>query len=430
MRKNFKPALGFIFVTLLLDITGIGIIVPIMPQFIREITGQSLSHASMYTGWLMFAYALMQFIFAPVIGNLSDRYGRRPVLLISLFGFFINYLVMAFAPTLGWLFAGRILAGITGASMTAATAYIADISTPEKRAQNFGIVGAAFGLGFILGPALGGLLGHYGFRVPFYAAAAVTFINWLFGYFILPESLEKENRRKFDIKRANPVGSLLQLKKYPLIAGLIGAYLLICIAGQTTNSTWSFYTMEKFGWDSRMVGISLSVVGLMLAIIQGWLIRIIHPKLGMQRSIFIGISLYAVGFLLVAFAPSAFVLYLALIPFCLGGIGGPALQGYISNQVQSNEQGELQGALTSLASLAAIVGPLMMSGLFSYFTGKSNPVYLPGAPFILAGVLTFVALIYIVRSFKWKTEFDIDELPEDELIPQPIFVENKEKGVK
>jgi len=285
---NRKPALAFIFITLLLDIIGFGIIIPIIPHFISELTGSNLSNASLIGGWLMFSFAIMQFFFSPVLGNLSDKYGRRPVLLVSLFGFFLNYLIMGFAPNIGWLFLGRILAGVCGASITTATAYIADISTPEKRAQNFGIVGAAFGLGFIIGPVLGGVLGHIGHRIPFFAAAGLTLLNFLYGYFYLPESLTKENRRNFDFKRANPIGSLLHLKKYPLIASLLIGVLCIYVASHAQNSTWTFFTMEVFKWNETMVGVSLGVVGLMVSIVQGWLIRIIKPRLGVKRSIFIG----------------------------------------------------------------------------------------------------------------------------------------------
>jgi MFS transporter, DHA1 family, tetracycline resistance protein len=321
------------------------------------------------------------------------------VLLISLFGFFINYLIMGFAPNIGWLFAGRILAGISGASITTATAYIADISTPEKRAQNFGIVGAAFGLGFIIGPVMGGLLGHFGHRIPFYAAAGLTLLNFLYGYFILPESLKKENRRKFELKRANPIGSLLQIKRYPLIAALIVALFCIYLANHATQTTWTFFTIEMYKWDETMVGISLGIVGIMVAIVQGWLIRVVNPKLGIKRSIFIGLALTAIGYLLIAFASKSWMLFTFLVPFCLGGIAGPAMQGVISNQVPNNEQGELQGTLTSLVSLTSIIGPILMTSLFSFFTGKHAPIYLPGAPFLAGAVLTIICIIIVYVAF-------------------------------
>lgn len=283
-----KPALSFIFITLLIDVIGFGIIIPVIPKLIMELTGGGMSDASVYGGWLMFSFAAMQFIFSPIFGGLSDQYGRRPVILISLFGFGLDYILVALAPNIGWLFLGRIFAGITGASFTTASAYIADVSTPEKRAQNFGMIGAAFGLGFIIGPVIGGLLGQFGSRVPFYAAAGITFINWLYGYFVLPESLSKENRRPFDWKRANPIGSLMHLRKYPVISGLVVSLVCIYIAAHSVQSTWSYFTMEKLKWDESMVGYSLGVVGILVALVQGFLIRYTTPLFGPKKSVYIG----------------------------------------------------------------------------------------------------------------------------------------------
>lgn len=400
MKADRKPALGFIFFTLILDSVGFGIIIPILPVLISHLTNSDLSHASLYSGWLMFSFAIMQFLFAPVLGMLSDRFGRRPILLISLFGFGVNYLVLTFAPSIGWLFFGRMFAGIMGASFTTASAYIADISTPEKRAQNFGLVGAAFGLGFILGPVIGGVLGGYDHRLPFITAAGLTFLNLLYGYFILPESLPKEHRRQINLRRANPIGSLLLIKKYPTIAALVVASFCLHMAGQATNSTWTFYTMEVFHWNTTLVGYSLGVVGIMMALVQGWLIRIINPKLGTIKSVFLGLSLYAAGFFSIGLATQTWVLFTILIPFCLGGIAGPALMGLISNQLPSNEQGELQGALTSVVSLTSIIGPIIMTGLFSFFTDKEHHIYVPGAPFFMAALLTFTAILLVTKAFK------------------------------
>jgi len=398
MAEQRKAALGFIFVTLLLDVIGFGIIIPVFPKLISELIHGDLSEASVYSGWLMFAFSTAQFLFSPVLGNLSDRFGRRPVLLISLFGFGLDYLFLVFAPNIAWLFIGRIIAGITGASMTTATAYIADITPPEKRAQNFGLVGAAFGLGFIIGPVIGGVLGQYGSRVPFYAAAALTFLNWLYGFFILPESLPAENRRPFNWKRANPVGSLLQLKKYPVVAGLVSSLVFIYIAAHATQSTWTFFTMEKFNWNEAWVGYSLGFIGLMVALVQGGLIRYINPKLGAKRSIIYGLGMYGVSFILFAFATETWMLFAIIIPYCLGGIAGPAIQGLISGQVPPNEQGELQGALTSLVSATSIIGPPLMTHLFSYYTNDQSAVYFPGAPFLLGALLTFISLLLTARS--------------------------------
>ena len=398
MAETRKAALGFIFITLLLDVIGFGIIIPVMPDLIRELIGGNLSQASVYQGWMMFAYAIMQFIFSSVLGNLSDRYGRRPVLLFALFGFGLDYLILAFAPSITWLFIGRILSGITGASFTTATAYIADISTPENRAKNFGMIGAAFGLGFIIGPALGGLLGQYGTRIPFFVSAGLALLNGLYGFFVLPESLKPENRRAFDWKRANPIGSLRNLGRYPVILGLVGAYVCISIAGFAAQSTWTYFTMEKFQWNKAWVGYSLAFVGFMVAIVQGGLIRFINPLLGQKRSVYFGLILSAVGFTLFAFASQGWMMFVFLVPYCLGGIAGPALQGIISNQVPANEQGELQGALTSLVSLTSIVGPLLMTNLFAYFTGNRGPFYFPGAPFLMGAALTVLSVVLAMRS--------------------------------
>jgi MFS transporter, DHA1 family, tetracycline resistance protein len=391
MRQSRPAALGFIFVTLLIDVIGFGIIIPVVPDLIIELIHGNLSQASTYGGWLMFAYAAMQFFFAPVLGNLSDRYGRRPVLLFSLFGFGVDYLFTAYAPTIWWLFLGRIVAGITGASMTTAMAYIADVTPPEKRAQNFGLVGAAFGLGFIIGPVIGGLLGDFGSRVPFLVAAGLSFMNWLYGFFILPESLPKENRRPFEWKRANPIGSLLQIKKYPALTGLIGSFVLIYIAAHAVQSTWTYYNMEKFGWHKKEVGISLGILGGMVAFVQGVLIKKTIPRLGQAKSVYTGLIIYSFGMLLYGLATEGWMMYAITVVYCLGGIAGPALQGIISSQVPANEQGELQGGLTSLISVTTIVGPPMMTGLFSWFTSKSAPVRFPGAPFIVGAVLLMIS---------------------------------------
>jgi MFS transporter, DHA1 family, tetracycline resistance protein len=398
MATNRKAALGFIFITLLLDVTGLGIIIPVLPKLIEGLIHGNLSEASKYAGWLTFAYAIMQFLFAPIIGNLSDQYGRRPVLLLSLLGFGVDYLFLAFAPTIAWLFVGRLIAGVFGASFTTASAYIADISTPENRAQNFGMIGAAFGLGFIIGPVVGGLLGQYGPRVPFIAAAVLSLLNAAYGYFVLPESLPRENRRNFEWKRANPVGSLVQLKKYPAVAGLIISLVLVYISAHAVQSTWTFFNIEKFGWSEKLIGYSLGFVGLMIAIVQGGLIRVIIPKLGNERSVYIGLLIYSVGFLLFAFASESWMMFAITVIYSMGGIAGPAIQGIISSAVPANEQGELQGALTSLMSATSIVGPPMMTNLFSWFTRPQATVHFPGAPFLMAAVLVLLSSFLAYRS--------------------------------
>ncbi len=397
---NKKGALIFIFITLLIDCTGFGIIIPIVPRLIETLIGGNLSDASQYGGWLTFAFAIMQFVFAPILGGLSDRYGRRPVLLAALFGMGLDYIFMAFAPSIFWLFIGRILCGITGASMTAASAYIADVSPAEKRAQNFGLVGVAFGLGFILGPAIGGITSKFGLRFPFYVAAGLSLLNWLYGYFILPESLAKENRRPFTWARANPVGSLRHMRKYQNIYSLLGAIVLLMTASHALHSTWSYFGMFKFGWSEEMVGYSLSCIGVMAAIVQGGLIRVVVPKLGQRRAVIVGLSLLATGYLLFGLTTQGWMMF-AILPFyCLGGITGPSLQGIMSNEMPPTEQGELQGAITSLMSLTNIVGPLLMTGLFHFFTKKDAPVLFPGAPFIMSTILLGCSLILAVRSFR------------------------------
>ncbi|WP_416867370.1 MAG: TCR/Tet family MFS transporter [Imperialibacter sp.] len=399
MSEKRPAALGFIFITLLIDVTGLGIIIPVLPSLIKELINGDLSQAAQYGGWLLFAYAGMQFLFAPVLGGLSDRFGRRPVLLASLFGFGLDYLLLAFAPNIWWLFVGRLLAGVTGASFTTASAYIADISTPEKRAQNFGIIGAAFGLGFIIGPVIGGLLGQYGSRVPFFAAAALALLNWLYGYFVLPESLPADKRRAFSIRRANPLGSLKALQKYPKVLGLVGAFFFIYLGGHVNQSTWAYFTMLKFGWNEAWVGYSLGFVGLTVAIVQGGLIRIVVPKIGQWNAVFVGMLFYIFGFVLFAFASQGWMMFAIMVPFALGGFAGPSLQSLISAQVPSNEQGELQGALTSMTSVTSIIGPPLMTNLFAYFTGENPIVYFPGAAFLAAAVITVVAVFLAIPSF-------------------------------
>jgi DHA1 family tetracycline resistance protein-like MFS transporter len=395
-----QAALGFIFITVLVDVIGWGLIIPVMPELVSGMKHIPVNEASKDGGLLLFVYALMQFVFAPILGNLSDRYGRRPVILFSLFGFGVDYLFLAFAPTFGWLFVGRTISGITGASFSTASAYIADISSPENRAKNFGLIGAAFGLGFIIGPAIGGLLSGFGVRAPFYAAAILTLLNWLYGYFILPESLGKEHRRPFEWKRANPLGSLLHLKKYPAIGGLIISLTLVYLGAHAIQSNWNYFTIYRFKWSPKMVGLSLAVVGLLIATVQAGLIRFTTPKLGNEKSVYIGLCLNSLGMFLFAFATQSWMMFAFLIPYCLGGIAGPSLQAIMSGHVPANEQGELQGALTSLVSATSIIGPLVMTNLFAYFTGPQAPFLFPGASFLLGGILMLFSAILAFRSLR------------------------------
>ncbi|MDB5117288.1 MAG: tetracycline resistance efflux pump [Mucilaginibacter sp.] len=399
IQTKKQAALGFIFITLLIDVMGLGIIIPVIPQLIEHLIKGDVSDASWYGGWLTAAYAGTQFLFAPLIGNLSDKFGRRPVLLCSLLGFSVDYAFSAFAPTIGLLFVGRIVAGITGASFTTANAYIADISTPEKRAANFGLVGVAFGLGFIIGPVLGGILGKYDVHYPFIAAAVLALLNATYGYFILPESLPLEHRRPLELKRCSPWGTLIQLKKYKSVIGLAASLFLVYISVQAVQSVWTYYVIKKFNWNDDWIGYSLGTVGLLVAIVQGGLIRIILPKLGQKRSIWVGLLLYSTGLLLFAFATKGWMMFAFLVPYCLGGIAGPALQGYMSNNVPPNEQGELQGGLTSLMSLSSIFGPLIMTEAFYFFTKPNSFIQFPGAPFVIGSVLMLLSALLAVRSF-------------------------------
>lgn len=401
MVSNKKAALRFIFITLLLDVIGLSIVGPVLPRLIEQLIDGNISQASQWSGLLLFSYAFMQFICAPIVGNLSDKYGRRPVLLLSLFGFGIDYIFLALAPTIGWLFLGRIIAGIFGASYTTAAAYIADISTDENRAKNFGMIGAAFGLGYIIGPVLGGVLSEFGPRVPFLAAAILTFINVGYGYFVLPESLSIENRRPFEWKRANPLSSLFQLKKHKsLSGGLIITLILIYIADHAVMSTWTFINIEKFGWSNAFIGLSLTAAGIMVVIVQGGLIRIINPKIGNEKCILVGLVLYTLSLLLFAFATQSWMMFVFLIPYCLGGITGPSLQSIISKNVPQNEQGELQGALTSLLSVAAIIGPLLMTNIFTLFTSPVTPFQFAGAPFLVGSILMLLSVFIAANSIK------------------------------
>ena len=399
------PALGFILTVVLIDIIGIGIVIPIFPDLLKEMGGINVSEASRIGNRLVTVYAMMQFVFAPILGGLSDRFGRRPVLLIALFGLGVDYLFLAMAPTITLLFVGRIFAGICGASFTTASAYVADVSPPEKRAQNFGLIGAAFGIGFIIGPALGGFIATFGVRVPFYVAAALTLINFLNGLFVLPESLPKEKRRKFEWKRANPIGSLAKLKQNNVVFGLAIALFFVYIAAHSVQSNWSYFGAEVFAWEPKDIGLSLTVVGVMVAAVQAGLIRVAVKKFGQVKTIYIGMFCNFLGLILFSISGQVWMIYAFLAVYVLGGLAGPTLQGIMSAQVPDSEQGELQGAMTSLVSLTSIFGPLIMGEIFAFFTTDGNP-YFPGAAFALGAAFSLVCLLLMRKPLKEANVID------------------------
>ena len=400
MIQRRKPAVVFIFITLVLDVLGIGLIIPILPKLVEQLHGGTPAESAFTYGWLLGIYALMQFVFSPILGSLSDRIGRRKVILVSLFGAGLDYFLMAWAPTLLWFFVARIISGITGANFSAATAYIADISPPEKRASNFGVVGAAFGLGFAIGPAIGGWIGAIDLRLPFIIGGCLTLLNWLYGYFVLPESLKEENRREFSWRRANPLGALLNLRRYPLVLSLAATYFLFGLGHQVYPAIWVLFTGRYFGWGPQEVGNSLALVGIMAAIVQGGLARIIIPKLRERKSAIVGTLINIAAMIGFGLATSEWMIYAIIVVGALGDIATPAIQGLVSRSVRDDEQGEVNGALTSLQSVAAAIGPLVMAAIYGFFISGKASVEIPGAAFFFAGFLTLVALLLMVISFR------------------------------
>ena len=391
----------FIFVTLFIDILGLGIIIPVLPELIKEFTAGDDSRAGLYYGVIIALYALMQFLCAPVLGALSDRFGRRPIILGSLFGFGVDYLVQGFAPTIGWLFVGRAVAGVMGASVTTANAYIADVSTPETRARNYGFVGVAFGLGFIFGPALGGLLGGIHLRLPFFVAAGLALVNWLYGYFVLPESLPPDQRSSVSWGRMNPFGSLRRLRAYPLVAGIAVVFIFASLAQRGLENVWVLHAGYRYGWDAQANGLTLALVGVTAALVQGLLVRPIVARLGERRAILFGIGVSMLAFLGYGLASAGWVVLVIIVLGSVAGVAHPTIQGLVAGAVPSSEQGKIQGALTSLISLTAIAAPLLFTaGLFSYFTSDRAPIHLPGAPFLLGAALFAVSLVLLVRLFR------------------------------
>lgn len=394
----------FIVFTVTLDAMGVGLIMPVMPELIREIRGTSISDAALWGGLMSFTYAAMQFLFGPLLGNLSDRYGRRPVLIISLFFMGLDYLLLALAPTLFLFFIARLISGITGATYSTAFAYLADISNKGQRASNFGMVGAAFGIGFVIGPAVGGLLGELGLRMPFFVAAGFAFANALFGYFVLPETLPPEKRRTFELKRANPFSALLNLRHLPFVGGLMFVTLLSSIANQVYPSIWSYFTIERFGWSLSTVGISLAVYGISSAVMQVWALRIMIERYGERKTAIAGMIITVISLIAMTFIEHGWIVFIGMPIVALGEVVRPAIQGMMADQSNDSEQGELQGVFSSVIAIASIISPLLMTFIFRTFTKETAAFYQPGAPFAAAALLSIIALVVFIRQGRSSTE--------------------------
>jgi DHA1 family tetracycline resistance protein-like MFS transporter len=397
-RQPGRHALTFIFLTVLIDSIGFGIILPVMPRLLTSLTGETTAQVTLIAGFLLTTYAVLQFVCGPIMGNLGDRFGRRPVLLGSLAAFGFDYLLMGFAPTASWLFLGRAIAGVAGAVYSPAMAYIADVSPPEKRAQSFGVMGLAFGGGFILGPAIGGLLGAFGPRAPFLVAAALAGVNFIYGYFVLPESLPRESRRKFEWSRANPLGTLLALRRYPAVTAIAGAVFLWQLGHQVYPSTWAFFAKIRFQWSELEIGASLAFVGVLMAFTQGYLTGKIVPRIGEHRAIVLGVGSGVLSMLMLAFATQSWFAYVAMGAGLLQGLAYPSMNAIMSKQVPANEQGELQGGVASMMSLTTILGPLIMTQTLGRFSAPGAPIYFPGAAFVLASALATLSLLIVLRA--------------------------------
>jgi MFS transporter, DHA1 family, tetracycline resistance protein len=395
-----RAAVMFVFVTVAIDMLAFGIIIPVLPHLIVQLIGGSIARAAVWSSGFGTLFMLMQFVSSPIQGALSDRFGRRTVILISSFGLGVDFVVMALAPVLWLLFVGRAVSGVCAGSFSTANAYIADITPREKRAAAFGLMGAAFAIGFIVGPALGGFLGHFWIRLPFWVAAGLALLNFCYGLLVLPESLPPDRRSaRVDWRHANPLGSLLLLRRYPQVLALAAVFFLLALAQFSLNSTYVLYTDFRYGWGPQTVGYTLALVGVLTGIVQAVLVRRWMPRLGERRMILAGLAFLIVGYMLFGFAPDAWM-FVAGIPFlCLGGLAGPPAQSLVTHQVDAREQGRLQGALTSLQSLAGVFGPALFANLFALFISKHAPTSdLPGAAFVLAAALALAALLLTLRA--------------------------------
>lgn len=390
--KTSPHALTFVLITVLIDMIGLGIIIPVLPRLIEDVAHVDIAHASVIGGWLFVAYSAMQFLFGPIIGNLSDAYGRRPVLLASVAGLGVDYLLTAFAPTIAWLFLGRLIAGICGASYSTANAFIADITTRENRAKAFGMVGAAFGIGFTIGPALGGLLSHFGDRAPFFMAAGLSIANVIYGYFVLPETLSPGRRRPFTLKRANPLGALVAFRRHPLLLGLGAVLFLQFLATNVYPAIWAYYTIYRYQWSELEVGLSLTAFGVITAIVQGGLVGPFIARFGERMAAVISLTVECVIAVGYGLATHGWMIYALLVVGALQGIAMPAINAMMTHEVEEDAQGELQGAISSLMGISAIVSPFLGTQLFGMFAGPGALMELPGAPFFLTAILSVVAL--------------------------------------
>jgi MFS transporter, DHA1 family, tetracycline resistance protein len=390
-------AVAFIFVTVLLDMLALGVVIPILPKLIESFVDNDTASAARIFGLFGTAWALMQFVFSPLLGGLSDRFGRRPVVLLSNFGLAADYVLMALAPSLAWLFVGRVISGITSASISTAFAYIADTTAPDRRAAVFGKIGVAFGAGFILGPALGGLAGELSPRLPFWLAAGLSFANGLYGLFVLPESLSKERRAPFRWKSANPIGMLPLLRSSRTLAGLQVANFFAQLAHVVLPSTFVLYASYRYGWDVKTVGLTLAIVGICSMVVQGTAIGPIVKRLGERRALLLGLGFGAAGFFIYGVAPTGPWFWLGIPVMALWGVSGAATQALMTRMVAPDQQGQLQGATASVQSLSQLVGPFLFTLTFAYFIGDSVPLKLPGAPFLLAAVLLVLSAVIAAR---------------------------------
>lgn len=407
--KTAKRGLALVFITLLLDIIGFGIIMPVLPAYLGELTGVGVSEAAIEGGWLFFVYAAMQFFFAPVVGNLSDRFGRRPILLASVLTFSIDNFICAIAWSYPMLFIGRVLAGISGASYSTSSAFIADVSNDENRARNFGLLGIAFGVGFVIGPVLGGLLGTFGPRVPFYFAAGLAFVNFLVGFFFLPETLATEHRRTFDWRRASPLGALRQMRHYPGIGWIGLVFFLMTLGHMVYPAVWAFVGSDRYGWGEGQIGLSLGAFGLCGALVMGLVLPRVVPRLGEWRTAAIGLSFTTLAAFGYAAAWQGWMVYAVILATCLEALADPPLRSLAAAKVPPSAQGELQGAMTSIFSITSIITPLLYTNIFAWFTGPNAPARFAGAPYVVGGV--FLALSLLVLVVKVTKPAPKDELP-------------------